>query len=87
MSKPSRRPNREARKEHKAKLKAARKELRKRQREQGLEEPPQSGYNNSQCPWESIEEEKSEREDAVAGQLGLLRAMLPVLLKAAVEDK
>jgi len=53
MSKPSHCPNREARKEHKAKLKAARKELRKRQREQGLEEAPQSGYTNIQCPWKT----------------------------------
>ena len=81
MSKPSRRPNREARKEHKANLKAARKELRKRQREQGLEEAPQSGYTNSQCPWETVEEEQAAREDAVAGQLGLLRAKLPILLR------
>src|SRR3990172_10299864 len=87
MSKPGRRPNREARKEHKAKLKAARKELRKRQREQGLEEPPQSGYNNSQCPWETVEEEQAARADAVAGQLGPLRAMLPVLLNRLGEIK
>ena len=87
MSKPGRRPNREARKEHKAKLKAARKELRKRQREQGLEEPPQSGYNNSQCPWETVEEEQKEREDVVAGQLGPLRAMLPVLLNRLAKIK
>jgi len=87
MSKPGRRPNREARKEHKAKLKAARKQLRKRQREQGLEEPPQSGYNNSQCPWETVEEEQKEREDVVAGQLGPLRAMLPVLLNRLAKIK
>ena len=88
MSKPSRRPNREARKEHKAKkLKAARKELRKRQREQGLEEPPQSGYNNSQCPWKTVEEEQAEREDAVTGQLGPLRVMLPVLLNRLAKIK
>ena len=87
MSKPSRRPNREARKEHKAKLKAAQKELRKRQREQGLEEPPQSGYNNSLCPWETVEEEQKAREDVVAGQLGPLRAMLPVLLNRLAKIK
>jgi hypothetical protein len=75
MSKPSRRLNREARKEHKAKLKAVRKELRKRQREQGLEEAPQSGYTNSQCSWETVEEEQSEREDAVA--LGSLACCVP----------
>ena len=87
MSKPGRRPNREARKEHKAKLKAARKELRKRQREQGLEEAPQSGYTNSQCPWKTVEEEQSAREESVAGQLGLLRARLPILLRRLAKIK
>ncbi|HLC17272.1 MAG TPA: hypothetical protein VJL89_13710 [Thermodesulfovibrionia bacterium] len=81
MSKPSRRPNREARKEHKAKLKAARKELRKRQREQGLEEPPQSGYNNSQCPWKTVEEEQGQ---GWARQWGIDRCLYLTLYFAKI---
>jgi len=39
------------------------------------------------CPWKTVEEEQAAREDAVAGQLGLLRARLPILLRRLAKIK
>ena len=42
---------------------------------------------NRLCPWGTIEQERVRREEAVAGQLGVFRALLPKLLKDLAKAK
>lgn len=81
MSKPSHRPGREAIKEQKKARKKAQRELRQRQKEQGLSVPAQPSQSNRTCPYQTQEEERAARVDAVSQQVKVYRAMLPVLLK------
>ena len=81
MSKPSRRPGREAIKEQKKARKKAQRELRQRQKEQGLSAPEKPNQSNRTCPYQTQEEERAARVDAVSQQVEVYRAMLPVLLK------
>ena len=81
MSKPSRRPTREARKQHKLKRRAAQRELRAHRATAGRLLPRAGGVSNRLCPYSSEAEEQAAREDAVAGQLGVFRTLLPKLLK------
>ena len=78
MSKPSHRPTREARKEHKLKRRDAQRQIREARRAAGSVAP--SSVANHRCRFESIEQEQAAREAAVAGQLGVFRALLPKLL-------
>src|ERR671918_104751 len=80
MSKPSRRPTREARKQHKLKRRAAQRQLCARRAEVGWLPPPAS-VSNRLCPYSTEAEEQAAREEAVAGQLGVFRKLLPKLLK------
>ncbi len=79
MSKPSRRPTREARKEHKQKVREAQRQVRAARREAGS--VPAPSVSNQRCPWDCVEQEQTAREAAVAGQLGVFRALLPKLLR------
>ena len=81
MSKPSRRPSREARKEHKRKRRKAQQELRKAQAAAGLKPVGKASAVNRLCPYKTLAEEQADREEAVGGQLGVLRRLLPKLLK------
>jgi len=81
MSKPSLRPTREARKEHKQKVLKAQHQLRDQQAQHGLLPLPQRSVPNRLCPYQSEAEEQAAREAAVAGQVGVFRALLPKLLK------
>jgi len=85
MSKPSCRPNREARKEKRKELrektKQSRKELIKRQEAEGIFVLPQTSVSNVLSREKSPEEERANREEAVAAQVSVYRAMLPQLLK------
>ncbi len=85
MSKPSRRPNREAakeaRKQLKEKVKQSRKELLKIQAEDGIVVPHQVSVSNALCSYKSVEEEQVAREEAVAAQVAVYRAILPLLLR------
>jgi DDE family transposase len=81
MSKPSRRPTREARKEHKQKRREAQRQLRAAQAQRGVVPPRAASVSNRLCPYSTEAEEQAGREDAVAGQLGVFRALLPKLLK------
>jgi len=81
VSKPSRRPGREAIKEQKKARKKAQRQLRQRQKEQGLSAPAEPGQSNRTCPYQTQEEERAARVDAVSQQVKVYRAMLPVLLK------
>ena len=81
MSKPSRRPTRETRKEHKQKRREAQRQLRTAQVQKGVVPPRAASISNRLCPYSTEAEERAAREDAVAGQLGVFRALLPKLLK------
>jgi hypothetical protein len=81
MSKPSRRPTREARKQHKQKRRAAQRALRAHRAGAGRLPPRAASVSNRLCPYSSEAEEQAAREDAVAGQLGVFRTLLPKLLK------
>jgi len=81
VSKPSRRPGREAIKEQRKARKKAQRELRQRQKEQGLSAPEKPSQSNRTCPYQTQEEERAARVDAVGQQVKVYRAMLPVLLK------
>lgn len=81
MSKPSRRPNREAIKAERKARKKAQRQLRQRQQAQGLSGPVCPSLPNRTCPYETVEEERSARLDAVTQQVKVYRAILPVLLR------
>jgi hypothetical protein len=81
MSKPSRRPGREAIKEQKKARKQAQRELRERQRAEGFVLPPSPSQPNRISPYQDVEEERAARTDAVAEQVKVFRAMLPILLQ------
>lgn len=81
MSKPSRRPNREAFKEQRKARKKAQQELRQRQQAEGLSAPVRPSLPNCKCPYETVEEERAARLDALSQQVKVYRTMLPVLLK------
>src|SRR5919108_3267255 len=81
MSKPSRRPTRQAREEHKQKRREAQRQLRAAQAQRGVVPPRAASVSNRLCPYSTEAEERTAREDAVASQLGVFRALLPRLLK------
>jgi len=81
MSKPSRRPTRQARKEHTQKRREAQRQLRTAQVQRGVVVPRAASISNRLCPYSTEAEEQAAREDAVAGQLGVFRTLLPKLLK------
>ena len=81
MSKPSRRPGREAIKAQRKEHKKAQRKLRAEQRAQGFDVPSSATISNAKCPCKTVEEEKEMRVDAVAQQIKIYRAALPVLLK------
>src|SRR5688572_25718017 len=81
MSKLSRRPTRQARKEHTQKRREAQRQLRTAQVQRGVVVPRAASISNHLCPYSTEAEEQAAREDAVAGQLGVFRTLLPKLLK------
>ena len=81
MSKPSGRPNREEIKRRRQERKQAFKELRRRQRAEGLVGPPRASIANRMCEYQSVEEEKAARVEAVTEQMRVFRAQLPILLR------
>jgi DDE_Tnp_1-associated len=81
MSKRSRRPGREALKELRKARKQAQRQLRQRQQAQGLSAPARPSLPNRTSPYQNEEQERQARLEAVSEQVGVYRAMLPVLLK------
>lgn len=81
MSKASRRPTREARKQHKQKRREAQRQLHAAQAREGLVPPRPGSVSNRLCPYPTEGAEQAAREEAVAGQLGVFRGLLPKLLK------
>lgn len=81
MSQPSRRPGREAFKQQRKERKKAQRELRQRQKADGLSAPASPSLSNGKCPYQTEQEERSARVEAVSQQLKVYRSLLPVLLK------
>lgn len=81
MSKPSRRPGREEIKAQRRKKKQLEKELRDTQRSQGLTPKTHTTSSNATSPYDSVEAEREGRLDAVTGQMRIIKAQLPQLLK------
>ena len=81
MSQRSRRPGREAIKEQRRARKKAQRALRQQQQTQGLRAPLCPSLPNRKCPYQTEEEERAARLEAVTHQVKVYRAMLPVLLK------
>ena len=81
MSKPSRRPTREAHKEHRQKRRETQRRLRAERARAGLVPRCTANISNRLCPYSTEAEEQAAREEAVAGQLGVFRTLLPKLLK------
>ncbi len=55
--------------------------MRQQQRKAGLIPHPSPTPSNRKSPFENIEQESAARQEAVSGLMGLLRQMLPVLLR------
>jgi hypothetical protein len=81
MSQRSRRPGREAIKEQRRARKKAQRALRQQQQAQGLSAPLCPSLPNRKCPYQTEEEERTARLEAVTDQVKVYRATLPVLLK------
>jgi hypothetical protein len=75
------RPDRQEIKRLRKERRQAFKELRCRQRAEGLVGKPKPCIPNRVCEYETVEEEKAARLDAVAEQIRVFRSQLPVLLK------
>jgi hypothetical protein len=63
-------------------------ELRRKQLTEGLEPLPKAAIPNRKSPYETVEEERDARQDAVIEQVRVFRSKLPVLLKrlSAIKD-
>lgn len=81
MSKPSQRPNREAIKEQRRHKKQQENALRERQKAEGLIPRRMPALPNTCSSYANKTEEQQAREEAVTGQLHILRRELPKLLQ------
>jgi len=81
MSKRSRRPNREEIKEHRREKKRQQKLLRAMQKTLGLVPKPHGTTPDTVSSYETTEEEKKGRVEATTGQMSIIKAQLPSLLK------
>ncbi len=63
------------------KKKKVEKQLHERQDTEGLKSVPRESLPNTKCACKTIEEEKSEREEALTEQIRIMKAHLPILLK------
>lgn len=87
MSKPSRRPQREQQKQEWKERKKARRELHKRLAEEGLEKPAKPTLSNAKSAFETVEQEREERQTAVEEHFKVLRTLLPGLLSRLARIK
>ena len=88
MSKPSRRPNREQIKAKRKEYKRAQRQLRQDAKDKGLRVPSHATISNHKCEFDSVEQERGSRNEAVVENARLIRANLPALLKrlSAIKD-
>lgn len=81
MSKPSCRPSREVRKHDWKERKAAGLFRREYLQTHGIEPESKTTLPNTTCPWQSIEEERGQRQQTIEEQIKVFRSQLPILLK------
>ena len=81
MSKPSQRPHRAAIKEQRRKKKQQEKALRARQIAEGLRPRTAPALPNACSAYATVAQEQRSREEAVSGQMAVLRRELPRLLE------
>lgn len=88
MSKPSRRPNREQIKAQRKERKREQKRLRADLRAKGFSTPSHATISNHKCEYESVEQERTARNEALCEQVQMFRSKLPVLLRrlSKIED-
>lgn len=88
MSKPSRRPNREKIKAQLREGKRVQKALRKSLQSKGFAPCSHATISNCKCEYESVEEERSVRNEALSEQVRIFRSKLPFLLSrlSKIED-
>lgn len=77
-----RREKRATLKQEKQRRKQAQAELRAKQRAQGMEPHRRPALPNRISGYETVEEETKARQETVLEQIKLIRAKLPILLKA-----
>lgn len=80
MSHPSRRLRRQELNEQKMTQRRAARKLRQKQAAQGLGRLPTATISNGTSEWQTAEEEKQGRQEAIEEQLRVYRSILPVLL-------
>lgn len=81
MAKSRRRPKPEEIKEEGRRRKKAWAQLRRKQQAAGMEPLPKAAIPNRKSAYETVEEERDARQEAVIEQVRVLRSKLPVLLK------
>jgi len=88
MDKRSHRPKPEQIKEQGKEREKAWGELRRKQQAEGLQPLSKAAIPNRKSTYESVEEEKHARQDALTEQIRVFRSKLPVLLKrlSAIKD-
>jgi hypothetical protein len=88
MSKPSRRPNREQIKAQRRERKRVQKALREEQRAKGFAASSHATISNRKCEYETVEQERAVRNEALCEQVRIFRSKLPVLLRrlSKIED-
>lgn len=77
----SKRPTKKELKKQRKEKKQAEKELRRSLDAEGIIIKGRESLPNHKCPYINVEEEQSEREEAVTEQLRIMRSLLPILLK------
>jgi len=75
------RPNRQQIKETRKQFKKNQEDLRRDEKARGLQQSAHSTISNHKCEYESVEEERLVRNEAVAEKIRIFRSNLPVLLK------
>ncbi len=82
------RPNQAQIKEKRTLYNQARRKLRQKEAAQGLNAPSHATISNRKCDYESVEQERHVRNEAVSETIRIFRSKLPVLLKrlSRIED-
>lgn len=88
MKKTSHRPNREQIKAQIKQRKLAQKKLRQDKKANGLRASSHATISNAKCEYETVEQERDARNEAVAEKIRIFRAKMPVLLQrlSKIED-
>jgi hypothetical protein len=88
MNTTSRRPNNKQIKGQRQQYQQAQRKLRQNEKAMGLKAPAHATISNHKCEYQSVEQERCVRNEAVAEKTRIFRAQLPILLKrlSKIED-